>query len=306
MSSSSFQRSVLVLSLAIPLTGCLFRSHKVEQPISTAPLRSATSAELINFINTQAEKIQSMQATVDIDTSVGGVKKGKVTEFQEIRGYVLVRKPAMLRMIGLYPVVRNKAFDMSSDGQNFRVYIPSKNRLLVGRNDVETHSANQLENLRPEVIYEALLIRHIDPNEIAVMENDTRIVTVGKNKPVTQADYVIDVVRNDQHGWSLSRKIIFSRTDLLPHRQLIYDEAGNIVTDARYDDYHDYNGSEFPTRIEIIRPQEEYDITLNIIKLELNVPLTDEQFLVEIPAGVQVVNIAQPQASSSSNTSSRR
>lgn len=301
MTFSSFKRAVCFLLLTAPLTGCLFRSHTVEQPISTAPLRTASPAELINFINTQAEKIQSMQATVDIDTSVGGVKKGKVTEYQEIRGYVLVRKPSMLRMIGLYPVVRNKAFDMVSDGQNFRLYIPSKNRLIVGRNDIETHSTKQLENLRPEVIYQALLIRRIDQqNEIAVMENDTRIVTVGNGRPVTQADYVIDVIRQDQHGWSLSRKIVFSRTDLLPHRQLIYNEAGNIVTDAKYDDYRDYNGIEFPSRIEIVRPQEEYDITLNIIKLDLNVQLTSEQFMLEIPSGVDVVNIAQPLGSANS------
>ena len=49
--------------------------------------------------------------------AVGGEKRGKVTDFKEIRGYILVRKPNMLRIIGLYPIVRNKAFDVVSDGQ---------------------------------------------------------------------------------------------------------------------------------------------------------------------------------------------
>jgi uncharacterized protein YajQ (UPF0234 family) len=31
----------------------------------------------------------------------------KVTDYQQIRGYILLRKPAMLRMIGLLPIVRN-------------------------------------------------------------------------------------------------------------------------------------------------------------------------------------------------------
>ena len=73
---------------------------------------------------------------MDIDTSVGGEKKGKVTDYQQIRGYVLARKPAMLRMIGLLPIVRNKAFDMVSDGQEFKLWIPPKNRFVDGRNDV--------------------------------------------------------------------------------------------------------------------------------------------------------------------------
>ena len=131
-------RVLLVLLAVFPLTGCLFRSRRVERQFSTAPLKSATQAELIDYINAQAAKIQTMQATVDIDTSVGGVKKGKVTDYQQIRGYVLARKPAMLRMIGLMPIVRNRAFDMVSDGREFKLWIPPKNRFVVGRNDVET------------------------------------------------------------------------------------------------------------------------------------------------------------------------
>ena len=62
-----------------------------------------------------------MNATVDIDTTVGGEKKGKVIEYQEIRGYILAQKPKMLRMIGLLPIVRSRAFDMVSDGDQLRV-----------------------------------------------------------------------------------------------------------------------------------------------------------------------------------------
>ena len=65
-------------------------------------------------------------------SSVGGEKKGKVTDYEEIRGYILVRKPDMLRMIGLFPIVRNKAFDMVSEGDEFKLSIPAKNKFYVG------------------------------------------------------------------------------------------------------------------------------------------------------------------------------
>jgi outer membrane lipoprotein-sorting protein len=303
-------RAIVVLLAVVPLTGCLFRSRKVEQPINAVQLKSATQPELIDYINTQAAAIQSMQATVDIDTTVGGVKKGKVTDYQEIRGYVLARKPAMLRMIGLMPIVRNKAFDMVSDGERFKLWIPPKNRFVVGRNDVELHNpAQPLENLRPQHIYDAILLRRIDPaNEIAVMENDTELVTDAKSHKVSRADYVIDVIRKGEHGWALSRKIIFSRTDLLPHRQLLYDTQGNIETNALYGNYKDDNGVNFPWQIEIARPREEYDITLNIVKLELNQLLPDDKFLLEQPVGAEVVDLDKPKVQSGSrpgNGSSR-
>ena len=38
---------------------------------------------------------------------------------------------------------------------------------------------------------------------------------------------------------------------------------------------------------------EDYDIILNIVKLEINKPLTDDQFVLEPPAGAEVVHLGQ-------------
>ena len=299
MSANFRVSAIFVLLATIPLGGCLFRTRKVEQNLNPIALKSATKPELISYINSEAAKIQTMQATVDIDTSIGGAKKGKITEYKEIRGYVLARKPAMLRMIGLMPIVRNRAFDMVSDGQEFKVWIPPKNRFVVGRNDVVTPNPQQpLENLRPQIIYDALLLREIDPDETAVLENDTESVLGQKGHKYEQPDYVVDVIRCQGRDCWLSRKIVFSRVDLLPDRQLIYDENGTLVTDARYSNYKDYNEVLFPSRIEIIRPEEEYDITLGIVKLDMNQPLSNDKFVLEQPAGAQVIHLDHSQTTS--------
>jgi outer membrane lipoprotein-sorting protein len=290
---------VLIWLLVLPSTGCLFRSRKVEQPFNYADIQTATQQELVDYINAQAAAIQTLQATVDIDTTVGGVKKGKVTDYQQIRGYVLARKPAMLRMIGLMPVVRNTAFDMVSDGNEFKLWIPAKNRFVVGKNSATAHNPQQpLENVKPKAIYESLLLPRIDPEtEIAVMENDTEIPAEVKKNTIVRADYVIDVIVKAGPGWRLARKVIFSRADLLPHRQLLYDENGNVATNATYRGYKkDEHGVNYPWQIEISRPQEEYNITLSLVKLDVNQPLADDKFLLPEPVGVQVVHLDQPQA----------
>ena len=287
--------AVSLVLATLPLSGCLFRSRKVERQFSTVPLQAATQQELVDAINAQATKIQTMQATVDIDTSVGGVNQGKVTDYKEIRGYVLARKPAMLRLIGLMPIVRNRAFDMVSDGKEFKLWIPPKNRFVTGRNDVETPNPKQpLESVRPQNLYEAILIREIDPeNEIAVLENGYETVLDSKKHRVEQPDYEIVVVKRGKKGWFLSRKLIFSRTDVKIHRQFVYDDNGNLATDVRYGEYKDYDGINFPVQTEVERPQEEYDITLNIVKLEFNKPLTDDQFALEQPPGAEVVRLGE-------------
>src|SRR5882672_345365 len=164
----------LTLFLAVlPTMGCLFRTRPVEEIYSKAPLLETSQLALIDSINQQAETLRSLQATVDIDTSAGGAKKGHVTDYKEIRGYVLARKPAMLHMIGLLPIVRTTAFDMVSDGQDFKLWIPPRNRFVIGRNKVESHATDQpMESIRPQDIYDALLVHAIDPeHDIAVLEN---------------------------------------------------------------------------------------------------------------------------------------
>jgi outer membrane lipoprotein-sorting protein len=290
-------RLVLLISLVLPATGCLFHSRKVERQVSTAPLKTASQQELIAAINEQANKIHALQATVDIDTSVGGAERGKITDYKQIRGYVLLRKPAMLRMIGLLPIVRNKAFDMVSDGKKFELWIPPKNKFVMGANDVVVTNPQQpMENIRPQAIYDALLVHSVDPSEIAVLENGFETVLDSKRHRVEQPDYELDVIGKGEKGWYLSRKIIFSRTDLLPRRQLLYNQNSELVTEATYDDYKDQAGLIFPNSIEIYRPVEEYDITLTMVKLQLNENLTDDQFVLQQPPGAEVVHLdrAQP------------
>ena len=296
----SFWVAILFASV-LSTTGCgvFLRTRPVEEQYSKVPLQASTQQGLIDLINRQAEALHSLKATVDIDTSVGGMKKGHYTDYKEIRGYVLARKPDSLHMVGLMPIVRTTAFDMVSDGQDFKLWIPTKNRFVIGKNEVATPNTDQpMENIRPQNIYEALLIRRIDPaSEIAVLENGYETLHDAKGRRVLQDDYELTVIQKYDKGWRLARKIIFGRIDLKPHRQYIYSEDGTVATDARYAEYKDFDGFSFPSRIEIFRPQEEYDITLNMLKVDINKPLTDEQFVLEQPAGAVVVHLDRPQSS---------
>jgi hypothetical protein len=300
---------LLILSAAtFPLSGCLFRTRTLDRRLSDRPLKTAPQQELIDYLNTQAAKTQSLQATVDIDASAGDVKNGRITDYKEIRGYVLVRKPAMLRMKGLLPVVRNTAFDMVSDGKEFKLWIPPKNKFVFGSSEAGSSDAGsnkadnyqpdkRLENMRPQYIYDALLIPEIGSDEIAVLENGYETVLDAKKHRVEQPDYELAIIRKGPHGWYLSRRVEFSRTDLLPHRQRIYDQQGNVATDAHYQDYKDFGGASFPSLIQIERPRESYDITLSMVKLEINKALTDDQFALEQPPGAEVVHLDRPNAS---------
>jgi outer membrane lipoprotein-sorting protein len=291
---------ILLLITMVPLGGCLFRSRPVALRTSTVQLQTlqtVTGNDLVERINAEATRIQTLKATVGITASVGGSKRGKITEYQEIHGYILARKPSSLRMIGLFPILQNHVFDMVSSGQEFKLWIPPKNQFIVGNNivgnsDGTRPSTPPLENLRPQVIYDALLLQAVDlQNELAVLEEgDYMVIDPRTQKPVLQPDYTLDIIKQNGHGWYLSRKTVFDRTDLQPHQQVLYDEHGSVVTDVLYDKYREFNGMLFPTNIKIWRPQEEYSIKLEVTKMIINGPIMDDQFVLEPPSGADVAS----------------
>jgi hypothetical protein len=234
-------RTFIFLACAVfPLTGCFFRTHTVPSHASAAKLETATLPQLVESINTEAAKIKTLNATVDIATAVGRQQKGKpsetkVSEYTEIRGYVLLRKPSTLRMIGLFPVVRNRLFDMVSQGDEFRLSLPTQNKFIVGKSELAHPALHpSLENIRPQHVLDALLVREIPAEDIAVLEPGVEsVLDIKTRKMVDQADYIVDVIERQPDGsWTLDRKIHISRIDLHPTRQILFDKLGNVLTIA--------------------------------------------------------------------------
>ena len=77
-----------------------------------------------------------------------------------------MRKPAMLRVYGRVSVIGTRAFDMVSDGTNFTLYIPSKNKAVKGSNSLKKKSTNQMENMRPGFFFDAMVVRGLEKDDL--------------------------------------------------------------------------------------------------------------------------------------------
>lgn len=301
------RHTALLLILVLPLAGCLLRTEHPVTRVSTAKLQDATLEQLVSIINNEAARLQTFVATVDIDFSSGGAKKGKVTDYTQVSGYILVRKPENMRMIVKAPVVRTNLVDMVSNGRTFELSVPARNEFFVGSNQIARPSPQPLMNLRPQHILDALLLKPIDPeHETAVLEQGTEIVKDAKtHKSAEQANYIVLVIEKSPQGDFLSRKIVFSRVDLLPHEQYVYDRQAELATFARYDNFADHGGLMFPEIIDIQRPIEEYAFRLTVEKLRLNEPLEDSQFVLTQPPGSRLVNLDQESTRAQSRLESK-
>jgi outer membrane lipoprotein-sorting protein len=279
---------LLLCLIPLGLSSCLARRRAFVRSggKSTQPLLVADRSTLVASIARQYAAIRDFNATVDMVPALGSAEKSKIVEYKDVRAFILFRKPGDIRLIGLYPVVRNKAFDMVSDGTNFKLYVPIRSRFLVGRNEIDQPSQNKLENLRPQHFLEALLVRPIDADrDKLLLENFT---------DEDNAFYVLHVVHVNGGGeLQLDRTIWFNRYNLTLARQLIFDAAGNILTDARYTDWRRYDNVAFPKHIEIDRPRDEYAVVIDIVKMDINNGVSDDKFVLDQPEGTTLQVVGQ-------------
>jgi outer membrane lipoprotein-sorting protein len=280
---------VLLCLISSVLSSCLARRRAINRPggKNTQKLQVADRATLLSALARQYNAVRNFSATVDMIPALGTAEKSQITEYKDVRGYIRFRAPAEIRIIALYPVVRNKMFDMVSDGSDFKLYVPMKNRFLVGKNQIVKPSPNKLENLRPQHFLDAILVRPID--------EQTDKVLVENYTDEENAFYILhDIYLNGGGQLQLRRTIWFDRLTLLLARQMIFDDAGNILTDARYTQWKPWDNVPFPKHIEINRPQDEYAVVIDMVKLDINKGVPDEQFVLDQPPGTVLQTVGQP------------
>ena len=274
--------------LALTLSGCLVR-RRTKVAVEThppPPLKTASLPELLALIQKQEEAIRTLDATATIEPSVNSPAKGEIVHYRDVRTFILIRRPALIRMIGLYPVVENKAFDMASDGETFRLFIPVKNRFIMGRNRGERRSKSALENLRPQVILDALLLKGPEVGkEQAVLESFSE---------AGSAYYIVHIIRivPGQLG-VLDRNIWFDRRTLEVVRIEMFDNDGEETTDVLYAGYSPVSGIPYPQEILVERPKDLYGLHLSITSLQFNQPVGEEKFVLDQPPGTELVDSDQ-------------
>ncbi|MHB1672905.1 MAG: outer membrane lipoprotein-sorting protein [Acidobacteriaceae bacterium] len=275
----------------LALSGCLKHTRVLERPEAPGVVLTASAQQLIQQLDDRYNTIHSMLATVLIQASVGGAVKGKETDYTSIHGYILLRQPSMLRVVGMLPVIETRAFDMASNGKNFILLIPPKNLAVTGTGTVTTPSQNPLMNLRPAVFYDSMLVRKVEPDDLVYVTNNTRVERdPHTHKLLQEPDYDLGILRRRGNSQELmpERVVHISRTNLLPYQLDQYNDQGVLVTKTLYSNYQTFDQIPYPTKILISRPIDGYQITLTIEKLTFNHPLGDEQFELKVPPGMKV------------------
>ena len=278
--------ALATLLLATP--GCLVRKvTHVHPPGQILPARDSSLTELVAKIDSWSAHIHTMTATVDLQPTAGSVYTGVIKEYHDVKGFILLQRPSTLRFLGQAPVVRTNIFDMVATGDEFRLYLPIQAKFVVGKTNVQHPAKNALENLRPQHILQALIVPSIDA------ERETTFREKVDSRTQDKRYYVVSIVEPQSvHHVILRRKMWFDRADLSLVRSQFYEPDGTCTEDVRYSNYQVFQGIDYPTRIEITRPEDDYAVTITIEKANFNEAIPAEKFDLKMPEGVQLVNLS--------------
>src|SRR6267143_1477143 len=299
-------KTCLVLAtLAAISCGCAARNgvkgHTELPPTQRPVARDATREELLEAYNRIALGTKSLNAILELKPTAGSKYSGVIDEYHEVKAFLLAARPAQIRVIGQAPVVGTTVFDMASDGETFRAFIPSKHKFLVGTVAVEKNSSKPIENLRPQHLLDALLWPEIRKEEST---------TLREFNDENARYYVLTVLRGG-YQVEILREIWFDRSDLHVARVQTFGPKGLLLSDVHLADWRPLESaasenapaaaadglSSFPRVIRLERPHDDYRLDLQVTKISLNEEIPAERFRLEQPAGTELVRVGDSKES---------
>ncbi len=289
-------RACAVLLPAMLLAGCSLFPTTRKLPVPKQPTITQTVAPeiLVDQLNKRWDGMNALTATVEIQATELKSKEGVAKDFPSCRGFILMRKPGMLRVVAQYFGVR--VFELGSDGNRFTLSIPTKNKAIEGTNTLERRSTNELENLRPGFFFDAMMVRGLEPDNFYSVTADTETIEDPQKKHLyIVPEYVLSVTRHQEGSRNdiPVRVITFHRDDLLPYQQDLYDAKGNLETQVAYTRYAEFGGSKYPSVVTIKRPLEGIQLVLTVERVVENPdpPLKDSQFEIKLADGTQIQHL---------------
>jgi len=277
---------LVTLIVLLALTGCVKKTKVVPPAQRLLPAKTATRSELLKSLQEKSAGIATLKATVNYDFSRGGAKTGVLDEYRQTRGYVLVDRPAHIRVQVQLPIVLTTVAVMVSDGKEYRVSVPLKNLYAALDLNAPVNPKNSLSGLRPQIFWDGLFVDVKDylnnPNVRYIFEEDV----IG-----IHSYYVFTFFDNSGQEPRLLERIWIDRTELQVARKKVFGQDGRVDTDVEYENYKLQDGISYPQVVVINRPVEDITVKITFQQTTMNEKLDPKTFDLPMPEGSQPLQL---------------
>jgi hypothetical protein len=283
----------LALLASFAITGCAASTTVRAPEAGIRVTKDATKETLLAAYNHTAAGITTLNLSADLVPSAGKAYSGIIQQYHEVSAFILAKRPSEVRMIG--QVLSKNIFDMTSDGETFHIFIPTKNKFMVGPASLERPAEKPIENIRPQHLLDALFWPEIPAGAPVVIQEDDEV----------SARYYILSVLAPGASPEIERNLWFDRSDLHLARIQIYGPAGKLVSDIRLEVWQataptpatsstiSTGSFEYPRHITMQRPHDDYKLDIKVKKVSLNEAISDDRFQLQQPVGTELVKVGE-------------
>jgi hypothetical protein len=260
------QTLVLGIALGLPLlAGCyLFNPRKNDAPINvpTTPDKQPTATSLVNYLNLNAKRIQSVRASLDIDAKQG-------IQSLSISGGLAARRPRELRLRG--KVVGTPVVDVGSNDKQFWYWIGKTKEdyyYSCSYQELATGKINVPFPVEADMVMAALNMAEYD---------------VKGKYDLKQTKDAWELIQDTTSaaGQPVKRVTVFRGTLARPGEPQVLehsmrDAKNNLVCRATVQKVEVVGGAVIPTKVAIEWPAQKVKMTLMLSSLEVN-KITDAE-----------------------------
>lgn len=272
-------------------------AHAKNESISTCSIpglgkgtqRKLNAQDLVAAYNAQAALVHSLQASTVLRLQDGAELNSSMNDSRPFPASLEFKAPNQVRLTGVVPFSARRSFDMASDGREFRLLVPDGNvmRLIVGPVDAPANSPNPRENIRPQLILEAIFLL---PAKL-----------IGRaDYPISRTNHepTIPVELTTSTGSHENAQLEFDVRNGVLARVILEDTKGQPATEVAYSDWQGVPSSEdanrqvcFPRQMLISQQQPSRKLEIKFLSVEVNAPMMPSQFQLIPPHGIQVTRV---------------
>jgi outer membrane lipoprotein-sorting protein len=258
------RKPALILLSLVVLLGC------APKRIITRPPFIPSSQYLIEALNERDHDIQGLTGRAKI-TYVNGNKK------QSAKLVVVGLKPSYLRF-DILDFWGRPALSFTTDGTDASVLSYSENRLYKG--DLAAHALSPFWPPSMGV-----------QNMISVISGNVPLIDYGQDQVEYAAGeglYLIQLTSTDSKR---KQRIWLDVADLGCVKSEIVDLGDRLVFRVEFDKFREIGRLQTPFLVKTYMPEEEAEFTLEFKDLVLNSPITEADFDLKVPEGVETVYV---------------
>jgi hypothetical protein len=271
--------------------GCgVKRTVNVPVPAKVLEAKTATLDELITLIGEQGEGIQSLSSNdIRITLTSGKVESGELQQYRSAPGYILLKRPDLIRLSVQNPVTKTAIVELLSVGDQFSIWYPRENKFYVGANsakelEIEGDPGGSTFAARPIHISQAILLPDLPLGDPGVR------ISQKEDQDESAKYYILSLFREagDFRLRPLS-ELWVERSVLGLVKKITFEEDGAVASMVHYSNLISLEGYLVPQSIRIERPLDDYSLDMEFKTWRINPDLPDSAFVLRMPPGAERV-----------------